>query len=175
MWLHALKLFKNSIDTQGKLRLNLHSLSVSELWEYGRNACWLYSKSSLTLKEWRFNRSFPWVSVLFFNSWAVSSHMVRYSTTLTIQLFKNSIDTHAREAQIEPPLFECECFKNTGVSQRWWMTYTVVNCWVNPFTRSNLSPLQFRARVKRPSHVKKTKLNEIHNRIGLGVGLGYSI
>jgi hypothetical protein len=28
------QLFKNSIDTQGKLRLNLHSLSVSELLEY---------------------------------------------------------------------------------------------------------------------------------------------
>ena len=32
----ALQLFKNSIDTQEKLRLNLHSLSVSELLEYGR-------------------------------------------------------------------------------------------------------------------------------------------
>ena len=36
MWLHALKLFKNSIDTQEKLRLNLHSFSVSEHLEYGR-------------------------------------------------------------------------------------------------------------------------------------------
>jgi hypothetical protein len=27
---------QNSIDTQEKLRLNLHSLSVSELLEYGR-------------------------------------------------------------------------------------------------------------------------------------------
>jgi hypothetical protein len=32
----ALQLFKNSINTQEKLRLNLHSLSVSELLEYGR-------------------------------------------------------------------------------------------------------------------------------------------
>ena len=31
-----LQLFKNSVDTQEKLRLNLHSLSVSELLEYGR-------------------------------------------------------------------------------------------------------------------------------------------
>jgi hypothetical protein len=30
----ALQLFKNSINTQEKLRLNLHSLSVSELLEY---------------------------------------------------------------------------------------------------------------------------------------------
>jgi Ni,Fe-hydrogenase maturation factor len=36
MWLLTLQLFKNSIDTQEKLRLNLHSLSVSELLEYGR-------------------------------------------------------------------------------------------------------------------------------------------
>jgi hypothetical protein len=33
----APQLFKNSINTQEKLRLNLHSLSVSELLEYGRN------------------------------------------------------------------------------------------------------------------------------------------
>ena len=36
MRLLTLQLFKNSIDTQGKLRLNLHSLSVSELLEYRR-------------------------------------------------------------------------------------------------------------------------------------------
>jgi hypothetical protein len=40
MWLLILQLLKNSIDTQGKLRLNLHSLSVSvsELSEYRRLA-----------------------------------------------------------------------------------------------------------------------------------------
>jgi hypothetical protein len=32
----ALQLFKNSVGAQEKLRLNLHSLSVSELLEYGR-------------------------------------------------------------------------------------------------------------------------------------------
>ena len=32
--LAGLQLFKNSIDMQGKLRLNLHSLSVSEILEY---------------------------------------------------------------------------------------------------------------------------------------------
>ena len=36
MWLLTLQLFKNSFDTEEKLRLNLHSLSVSELLEYGR-------------------------------------------------------------------------------------------------------------------------------------------
>jgi hypothetical protein len=40
MWLLTLQLFKNSIDTQEKLRFNLHSLSVSvsvsELLEYVR-------------------------------------------------------------------------------------------------------------------------------------------
>ena len=38
MRLLTLQLFKNSIDTQEKLRLNLHSLSVivSELLEYRR-------------------------------------------------------------------------------------------------------------------------------------------
>jgi hypothetical protein len=38
MWLLTPQLLKNSIVTQEKLRLNLHSLSVSvsELSEYGR-------------------------------------------------------------------------------------------------------------------------------------------
>jgi hypothetical protein len=38
MWLLTLQLFKNSIDIQEKLRMNLHSLSVSasELLEYRR-------------------------------------------------------------------------------------------------------------------------------------------
>ena len=40
MWLLTLQLFKNSIDTREKLRLNLHSLSVSELFEYGRKCRW---------------------------------------------------------------------------------------------------------------------------------------
>ena len=57
----TLQLFKNSIDTQGKLRLNFHSLSVSELLEYRRNP--------------------PAIQ---------KQHL------------------HSREAQIEPPLFECE-------------------------------------------------------------------
>jgi hypothetical protein len=35
----ALQLFKNSNDTRGKLRLNFHSLSVSELLEYERESC----------------------------------------------------------------------------------------------------------------------------------------
>ena len=38
MTLALWQLFKNSINTQEKLRLNLHSLSVSELLEYGRQS-----------------------------------------------------------------------------------------------------------------------------------------
>ena len=40
MRLLTLQLFKNSTDTREKLRLNLHSLSVSvsELLEYGRES-----------------------------------------------------------------------------------------------------------------------------------------
>jgi hypothetical protein len=38
MWLLTLQLFKNSIDTQEKLRLNLHLLSVNELLEYRRKS-----------------------------------------------------------------------------------------------------------------------------------------
>jgi hypothetical protein len=36
----ALQLFKKSNDTREKLRLNFHSLSVSELLECGRKECW---------------------------------------------------------------------------------------------------------------------------------------
>ena len=38
MWLLTLQLFKNSTDTQEKLRLNFHSLSVSELLQYGHRS-----------------------------------------------------------------------------------------------------------------------------------------
>jgi hypothetical protein len=66
----------------------------------------LYSKSSLTLNEWRFNLSFSWVSMLFLNSQRVSSHRVRYNTNPpTIQ----KQQWHSSEAQNEPPLTECEC------------------------------------------------------------------
>ena len=34
----ALQLFKNIINTKEKLRLNLHSVSVSELLEYGHKS-----------------------------------------------------------------------------------------------------------------------------------------
>jgi hypothetical protein len=69
-----------------------------------------YSKSSLTLtltlNEWRFNPSFSRVSMLFLNSWRVSSHIVRYDTSPpAIQ----KQQWHSREAQIELPLIECEC------------------------------------------------------------------
>jgi hypothetical protein len=47
MWLFTLQLFKNSIDTQEKLRLNLHSLSVSELLEYGRRGLFAYITRSI--------------------------------------------------------------------------------------------------------------------------------
>ena len=50
----TLQLFKNSKDTREKLRLNFHSLSVSELLEYGRTSLccrehisWTYNSSLL--------------------------------------------------------------------------------------------------------------------------------
>jgi hypothetical protein len=49
MWLLTLQLFKNSTDTQDKLRLNLHSLSVSELLEYRR----MLTHEVSTLSPWR--------------------------------------------------------------------------------------------------------------------------
>jgi hypothetical protein len=65
-----------------------------------------YTKSSLTLNEWRFNLSFSWMSMLFLNSCRVSSHIVRYDTNPPAIQKQH---WHWREAQIEPPLIECEC------------------------------------------------------------------
>jgi hypothetical protein len=65
MWLLALQIFKNSIDTQEKVRLNLHSLSVSELLEYGRRAqCELPRVRFWSLGIW-----FVWGPVWATNKW----------------------------------------------------------------------------------------------------------
>ena len=68
----------------------------------------MYAQSALTLKEnkcRRFNLSFSWVSMLFLNSWRVSSHIVRYDTNPPAVQKQH---WHSMEVQIEPPLFECE-------------------------------------------------------------------
>jgi hypothetical protein len=52
----ALQLFKNSIDTQEKLRLNLYSLSVSKLLEYGCkcliNIKWYFKQFNVFSRKW---------------------------------------------------------------------------------------------------------------------------
>jgi hypothetical protein len=45
-----------------------YQLKCGNLYTFNRLNC-LYSKSSLTLNEWRFNLNFPWVSMLFLNNW----------------------------------------------------------------------------------------------------------
>jgi hypothetical protein len=62
----------------------------------------LYSKRSLTLIEWRFNLSISWVSMLFLNSWRVSSHIVRYNTN---PLAIEKQHWHSREAEIVKNIF----------------------------------------------------------------------
>ena len=58
MWLLTLQLFKNSFDTQGKLSLNLHSLSVSvsELLEYRRKSSNDYVKENIRLESSYINK-----------------------------------------------------------------------------------------------------------------------
>jgi hypothetical protein len=56
MWLLTLQLFKKSIDTQEKLRLNLHSLSASDLLEYRRKASFWYK-----FNFWHFVKGFKMV------------------------------------------------------------------------------------------------------------------
>jgi hypothetical protein len=100
-------------SSQGKFRLKLHSLSVSE--QFRIQALRPYSKSSLTLIEWKFNLSFSWVSMLFLISWRVSSHIVRYNTNPpAIQ----KQQWHSREAQIGTSthwVWVWVSFWNTGV------------------------------------------------------------
>jgi hypothetical protein len=83
----------------------------------------LYSKTSLTLKEWRFNLSFPWLSMLFLNSWRVRSHIVRYDTNPpAIQKHH----WHSREAQIERPLFEYEwAFRVQALVFNIWVSHAL--------------------------------------------------
>jgi hypothetical protein len=64
-----------------------------------------YSKSSLTLNEWKLNLSFSRVSLLFLNSLSVS--VVPYYVTNHPPAIQKQ-HWHSREAQIEPPLIECE-------------------------------------------------------------------
>jgi hypothetical protein len=102
------------------LKAHSHSKSGCSIW--ASLECWCcfwiagalvsylttVTKSSLTLtlNEWRFNMSFSWVSMLFLNSWRVSSHIVRYDTKPPAV---QKQQWHSREAQIEPPLIECQC------------------------------------------------------------------
>jgi hypothetical protein len=97
-----------------------------------------YSKSSLTLalNEWRFNLSFPWVSMLFFNRWRVSNHIVRYGTNPpAIQKQK----WHLKKAPIEPPLIECECEWAFRIRAQEWQLDKPENelsCWTKYASRN---------------------------------------
>jgi hypothetical protein len=71
------------ICSPGINRLNYHAIRP-------------YSKSSLTLNEWRFNLSFSLVSVLFLNSWRSVSYLTMW--LLTLQLFKKTALTLKRSS-----------------------------------------------------------------------------
>jgi hypothetical protein len=91
-------------DISDIITCKLPNCSISQYVQIKTIACILKAHN-----EWRFNlMSFSWVSMLFLNSWRVSSHIVRYDMTSGLQLFKNSNDTREKLAQIELPLIECE-------------------------------------------------------------------
>jgi hypothetical protein len=86
MWLLTLQLFKNSIGTQGKLRLNFHSLSVSELLEYGRktpknlnhqtynlylNLTWLSNRTAPTFGKSSYKQVRDWYKLAWKPGWLV--------------------------------------------------------------------------------------------------------
>jgi hypothetical protein len=87
------------------LCLSLHMLIIYLIAFCMSNACILKAHSH-SMSAWKFNLSFPWVSLLFLNSWRVNRVVPYYVTTyhraIQIQHW------HPREAQIEPSLFECE-------------------------------------------------------------------
>jgi hypothetical protein len=60
------------------------------------NTCILKARSQSHSKSGRFNMSFPLVSMLFLNSWRVSSHIVRYDTNPPAIQKTDSIDTQGK-------------------------------------------------------------------------------
>jgi hypothetical protein len=89
------------------------SYSKTTLTLKGSSDWRLYSKSSLTLKEWRFNLSFSWVSVLFLNSWRVSI-VTYYVTTHATAIQKQH--WHSREAQIDACILKAHSHSMSGGS-----------------------------------------------------------
>jgi hypothetical protein len=103
-------LFNNSrllpCFSDANIRLTFQVALFLRLAFSGFYACILWPHScSHSCKEWRFNLNFPWVSMLFLNSWMVSvipCYVTTHPPAIPKQYWRS------REAQIEPPLFECE-------------------------------------------------------------------
>jgi hypothetical protein len=93
---------RNCYKSTADLLQLVRKAKIREVWTYIRP----YSKSSLTLNEWKFNLSFSRVSLLFLNSWRVS--VIPYHVTTHLPAIQKQ-HWHSREAHIEPPLIECEC------------------------------------------------------------------
>jgi hypothetical protein len=85
VWLLTLQLFKNSIDTQEKLRLNLHSLCVSVLLEYKHKKHPYYKASRKIFPEFIVRITFDWK--IFF-----------WMQGMKLQIF---ITTHASSSMLE--------------------------------------------------------------------------
>jgi hypothetical protein len=95
----------------------------------------LGNQASFTVEiYWRFDLNFSWVSMLFLNSWRVSSHIVRYDTNppaIQKQYW------HSREAHIEPPLIECEW----AFRLRAYISYFKLSFYITIIFRINITPL----------------------------------
>jgi hypothetical protein len=98
--------------------------------------CILKAQSRSHSKEWRFNLSFPWVSMLFLNIWRVS--VVPYNVTTHLPAIQNQ-HWQSREAQIEPPLFEW-AFRIPAIILVWISLWPCIRAW---FTNLWLTVLIF--------------------------------
>jgi hypothetical protein len=105
------------------------SLLVQLTWMFKSSKYYRpYSKSSLTLNEWRFNLSFSWAPTLFLNSWSAS--VIPYYVTAHPPAIQKQ-HWHSREAWIEPPLIECE-----WAFRKW--AYIVIKQWNFPLLHSRM-------------------------------------
>jgi hypothetical protein len=108
MWLLTIPLFKNSTDTQGKLKLNLHSLSVSVSELLENTGVSLVPYYVTTHPPAIFENSIDTQGKLKLNLHSLSVSVCEWSFRiqalvsfltmwlLTLQLFKNSNDTQGK-------------------------------------------------------------------------------
>jgi hypothetical protein len=136
--------YNASAEPKYSHKIHSRSTNINNLWTVTLTYRYLrpYSKShshSCTLNEWKFNLSFSRLVWLLFldSSWRVSV-VPYYMTTHPPAVQKQH--WHSREAQIEPPLIECEwAFRIQALVNCSWSVFSIAcvqNChsmWIKDF------------------------------------------